>query len=189
MVRRRPSWLVAIDSTTVDYGFFVSHVREDEGDVRSLKSAVERFATEQGESLARCFLDLTDWPDGRISVEVIREYLARSVVMVAWITPRYLEAVRGWQWIELAYADLIEVSLNWETPRDPATGTIQYVVPLFRGVKIQDVERTPWINYWTRQFPQLGDEPPIEQLAERLFRFCVDATKRRGIAAPPPSIP
>lgn len=100
MATRRPPWYVPYQANNSEFGFFISHDQADSKDVKRLKSELEKQSAQRNDPL-QCFLDIEDWPLGRVSMEVIREYLLRSQFMVAWITPSYLQNTRGWIWMEL----------------------------------------------------------------------------------------
>src|SRR5256885_1200538 len=108
MAKRRAPWFVPHDPASVQYAFFLSHVGEDAAEVAQLKSAIEAHSGRGGGTALACFLDVQNWPAGNVNSAVIREYLLKSAHMVAWISPAYLNTLRGWVWMEFAYAELIE---------------------------------------------------------------------------------
>ena len=174
MAIRRSPWLVPYQATNTEYSFFISYVQDDAKDVKRLKQELEKKSAKRNDPL-QCFLDIDDWPLGRVSMEVIREYLLRSQFMVAWITPSYLQNTRGWNWMELASASLIELSMN----RDRLVTLAPFVIPIFRGVSVSDVERTPWLEFWQQKIVQPNQRTSIPKLAELLISLRQEESKRR----------
>ncbi len=174
MATRRPPWYVPYQTTNTEYGFFISHVQDDAKNVKRLKQELEQQSLSSNDPL-KCFLDIDDWPLGRVSMEVIREYLLRSQFMVAWITPSYLQNTRGWIWMELASASLIELSMN----RDRLDTLAPFIVPIFRGVTVSDVERTPWLEFWLQKMVQPNQNTSIPKLAALLISLRQQEVKRR----------
>src|SRR5262245_45655321 len=143
MPRRASPWTVRRDPDVLRYAFFISHVREDAEEVARLKAEIVGYSGRGGRPPLACFLDLHDWSIGNENSSVIRLNLLESAHLVAWISPSYLATSRGWVWMELAYAELIEQSLN--------LGSIglqhPYIVPVYRQLSVQLLERTPWLGY------------------------------------------
>jgi hypothetical protein len=95
-----------------------------------------------------------------------------SSFLIAWVSPAYLASPRGWVWIEFAYAELIELSLNLpyldrERP---------YILPIFRNVSLAQVERTPFLRYWQRKLFLPDHDPSIPEIARKL----VDLYEQEG---------
>ena len=174
MATRRPPWFVPQLPINTEYGFFISHVQNDAQEVKRLKKVLEGKATQSNQQL-KCFLDLDDWPLGSVNLEVIRKYLLRSQFMIAWITPGYLANTRGWIWVELACATLIELSLNG----DRLDTLSPFIVPIFRGVRVDEVARTPWLEFWQRNLGRPTSNTSIPKLADLLLKFRHDEIKRR----------
>src|SRR4051794_18306598 len=105
-------WHITIDRSDCEFAFFVSHVAEDADEVEQFARSLESgFIASGGLQIQTCFLDLNDWEHGNPPKAVIRRHLAASHFFVGWVTPNYLKAAkRGWVWLELAYAELIELS-------------------------------------------------------------------------------
>ena len=165
--QKRPAWYVPRPETDPPYAFFISHVAEDAPDVQQLKVEIEAYSGRGGRAGLRCFLDVTTWPGGNENSEVIREALLRSEHMVPWVTRNYLNAQRGWVWLELAYSELIELSMNVENLdiRHP------YLVPIFRGITVAEVERTPLLSYWQRKLLLSSDPASVREVAMMLVDF------------------
>lgn len=175
MPRRRSPWQVTRDPASVRYAFFLSHVAEDARDVEQLQSEIHAISGRGGRPALDCFLDRNRWPTGNVSSVVIREYLLKSWHMVVWVTPAYLETVRGWIWMELAYAELVELSLN----ADRFDLQHPYIVPVFRGVTVEPVARTPLLAVWQRQLTVPEGEHPISDVAQRLVEFFEQEARKR----------
>src|SRR5438874_1319754 len=111
MPQRLPPWFVSLEPSP-NYTFFVSHVNEDATEVAQLKSEITAYSGRGGRPGMTSFIDFHNWPIGNLNTAVIRDYLRRSSFMVAWISRAYLTSTRGWVWLELAYAELVERSLN-----------------------------------------------------------------------------
>ena len=167
MAKRSPPWFVRRDTTLPSYAFFISHVGEDAAEVASLKAEIEAYSGRGGRRPLVCFLDVHNWPIGNVNSGVIREHLLRSSHMVAWVSPAYLATNRGWVWMELAYAELIELSMNLGSfdLRHP------YVVPIFREMTVERLERTPWLAYWQRQLLAPNQEHSVTEIARKLVDF------------------
>jgi hypothetical protein len=158
-------WRIKIDRTKCEYGFFVSHVSEDSADVKRFADALDKeFAAAGGLPVQTCFLDIHDWDLGNPATAVIRRKLAASQFFVGWVTPHYLDhARRGWAWFELAYAELIELNLQASPDKE-----FPFVVPIFRDVSVDELSRTPWLDYHSR----IIERPdPGEALDSYLTRF------------------
>jgi hypothetical protein len=182
MAKRRSPWHVERDFTRLSYAFFLSHVGEDADAVRALKTEVAGLSGKGGRRELSCFLDLHNWEASNEPGKVIRQYLLRSEYMVAWITPAYLEAGRrGWIWFEFAYAELIQSSLN---AREDFDEHHPYIIPVIRGVRIQDIERSPLVNYWLPKLFRPDEDPTIPEIARTLVDFYDQEAKKRGPAKP-----
>ncbi|HTU93806.1 MAG TPA: toll/interleukin-1 receptor domain-containing protein [Gemmataceae bacterium] len=167
MAKQRPPWFVPRDAASVRYAFFLSHVAEDSEEVQQLASTIHAFSGRGGRTPLTCFLDVNNWPIGCENTSVIKAFLLKSAYCVVWVTPAYLQSVRGWVWMELAYAELIELSLNAALLdlRHP------YIVPVFRNVTVNQLERTPLFDYWQRQLVVPNKEYPLHELAKKLVEF------------------
>jgi hypothetical protein len=158
------------------HAFFISHVGEDSEAVRQLAAEVAARSSRGGRPALQCFLDVFSWQIGNDALGVIKEFLLRSDCMVAWVTPAYLANARGWVWIELAYAELIEASLN------PSGGDVRfpYIVPVFQGLTVAQVERTPLLRHWQRKLvlPEQGHS--ITGIAEKLVDFYEQEVAKGG---------
>src|SRR5882762_11270234 len=148
MAKQRPPWHVERDPAACRYAFFVSHVGEDAQAVIQLKAEIAACSGKGGRTALQCFLDVHDWLTANGPSMVIKESLLRSEYMVVWVTPAYLKTRRGWGWQELAYGELLELSLNI----DHLDVHNPYIVPVIpRKVNVQQIARTPLVNYWQRQ--------------------------------------
>jgi hypothetical protein len=184
MSKRRSPWHVELDSARLSYAFFISHVGEDAAEVRSLKAEIAGLSGRGGRRELSCYLDLHDWEAGHEPGRVIRDYLLQSEYMVAWITPAYLEASRrGWIWFEFAYAELIQLSLNAQQDFDVR---YPYILPIFRGVPIQDIERSPLVNYWLPKLFNPAQDRTIPEVARTLVDFYDQEARKRGHIGPGP---
>jgi hypothetical protein len=152
---------------SVRYAFFLSHVAEDSAEVQQLVSAIHAFSGRGGRTPLTCFLDVNNWPIGNENTRVIKEFLLKSAYCVVWVTPAYLQSVRGWTWVELAYAELIELSLNAAL----LERCNPYIVPIFRNVTVNQLERTPLLVYWQRQLVVPNKDYPLHDLAQKLVEF------------------
>jgi len=168
MPKRRPKWFVAQDPAAIRYAYFISHVGEDADDVKELKNEIQALSGRGGRTPLDCFLDRHDWPGGNESTAVIQEYLLKSRRALVWATPAYLQTIRGWVWVELAYAELIEASINFYSfGRRP----FPYIVPVFRQVTVEQIERTPLIDYWSSKLVRPDEDLSIRDVAQRLVEF------------------
>jgi TIR domain len=182
MAKRRSPWHVERDPARLSYAFFISHVGEDADAVRSLKAEVAGLSGRGGRPELSCFLDLHNWEAGHEPSQVIRDYLLRSEYMVAWITPAYLEASRrGWIWFEFAYAELIQLSLNARADFD---NRHPYIIPVFRGVQIHDIQRSPLVNYWLPKLFNPDEDRTIPEVARTLVDFYDQEAMKRGLGGP-----
>lgn len=167
MAKQRLPWFVPRDAGSLQYAFFLSHVGEDSEEVQQLASAIHTFSGRGGRTPLTCFLDVNNWPIGNVNTSVIKEYLLKSAHAVIWATPAYLQSVRGWVWMELAYAELIELSLN--------SGTLDlrhpYIVPVFRNITVAQLERTPLLGYWQRQLVVPNQDYSFNEIAQKLVEF------------------
>jgi hypothetical protein len=181
MAKRRSPWHVERDSARLSYAFFISHVAEDSDAVRTLKAEVAGLSG-RGRAALTCYLDLHDWETVNEPSRVIRDNLLQSEYMVAWITPAYLEAGRrGWIWFEFAYAELIQLSLN---AREGYGIRHPYIVPIFQGVPIEDIERSPLVNYWLLKLFNPAHHPTIPEVARMLVEFYDQEARKRGLIGP-----
>jgi hypothetical protein len=162
-----PMWSVFRDAGSIRHAFFISHVNEDEEDVIRLKAEIEAQSARAGRSPLTCSLDVLNWPIANLSGAVIREELRRSAHMVAWVSPAYLATKRGWVWMELAYAELIELTMN----QDHLDLEYPFIVPVYRKVTVKRLERTPWLDYWQRQVVAPNKDHSIPEIARRLVDF------------------
>jgi hypothetical protein len=159
------------------YAFFLSHVSEDKPEVERLRSLILDRSSAGGRLPLACFLDATDWPQGNRFIGAIRELALESQYMVMWVAPRFLEqSSRGWAWIEFAYADLIHQArrVNHPDVLNP------YLLPLFQGVKLADIERTPLIDYWQQSLLRHDEVDPVPAAADRLVAFHEQQVRRFG---------
>jgi hypothetical protein len=175
MPRRRKKWSVTLDATAVRYAFFISHVQEDADDVTELKNEIHAVSGRGGRPPLLCFLDRHNWPGGNENTTVIREYLLKSQHALFWVTPEYLRTIRGWVWIELAYAELIEVNLNSNNFDHP----LPYIVSVFRNTPADQIERTPLIDYWSRKLVRPDEDLSIKEIARRLVDFHEQESQKR----------
>jgi hypothetical protein len=164
------------DPQAIRYAFFLSHVAEDSAVVADLKGHIERYSGRGGRPALSCFLDLENWPGGNVNSGVIKDFLFRSWHMAAWITPHYLANPRGWIWMELAYAELIELSLN--------LGNLQvtqpFIVPIFQGVSLEQIDRTPWVTYWERKLFVPDASISVSEIATKLVDFFEQEKAKRS---------
>jgi hypothetical protein len=164
------------------YAFFISHVAENTEEVSKLKAEIARCSGRGGAVELSCFLDRHNWEIGNDNGWVIRDKLLRSEFMVAWITPAYLGNRRGWIWFELCYAEQLESRLS-----ESRLGVqLPYIAPVFRGVSVQDVERTPWLKYWQRAIARCGLGDSISTIARDLVDFHAQEIRKR--TGPPPAV-
>lgn len=146
-----------------DHSFFLSHVREDNRAVTSLRRYVAAEFRRRRIPAGDLFLDIHHWPRGKASVWAIRNALLTSEFMIAWVTPAYLKSTRGWIWMELALGQLIEDSLNLGMGlRFP------FVLAVFRGVSVSDIAKTPWIEYLHRGIVAPHEALSVKAVASRL---------------------
>jgi len=163
MARRWP-WQTRIDRAKCEFAFFVSHVAEDSREVVALAQALAaEFQSAGGLPIQPCFLDINDWEHGNPPKAVIRKKIATSQFFVGWVTPRYLQAGRrGWVWLELAYAELVQLSqqpsIEFEFP---------FIVPVFRDVEIDELRRTPWLDYLPQELERSSAGEPIDRFLAR----------------------
>jgi hypothetical protein len=175
MPKKRPPWYVRRDPAAIHYAFFIFHVGEDADAVGELKTAVDAYSGRGGRPPLTCFLDVQNWPGGNVSSEVIREYLYQSAHMIAWISPAYLVNTRGWIWMELAYAELIELSNNFDYlgVRKP------FIVPVFHNVTVDLIQRTRWVDYWSRQVVIPNQQHSVTDIAHKLVDFHEQEERKR----------
>lgn len=167
MAKQRLPWFVAREADALRYAFFLSHVAEDSTEIQQLASAIHAGSGRGGRTPLACFLDVNNWPIGNENTSVIKEYLLKSAYCVVWVTPAYLQSVRGWVWVELAYAELIELGLNAALleRRHP------YIVPVFRNVSVNQLERTPLLGYWQRQLVVPNKDYSLNDIAQKIVEF------------------
>lgn len=121
------------------------------------------------------FLDIHDWPKGKASPWAIRDALLASEFMIAWISPAYLRSRRGWIWMELTLAQLLEDSLNLGLGiRHP------FVLAVFRGVTVRTIAKTPWIDYLHRAVVSPHERLEIPQIAKQVVKVHERALRDRG---------
>jgi hypothetical protein len=176
-------WQVSLHPSP-QFAFFISHVAEDTEDVKQLKAAITAESGRGGQPGLACFLDCENWETGNENGWVIRDYLRKSEFMLAWITPAYLRNKRGWVWFELSYAEILEFGFN-NLPQSSGLG-LRYIAPLFRRVKVKQVERTPWLNYWQRSLVRPDLEYPIPEIARIVVDYHTQETRKRRL--PPTSV-
>ncbi len=181
MEERRPPWYVERDWSARRYAFFLSHVQEDSASLTLLQSEVAALSGRGGGETLDSFLDINRWLIGNLNSEVIKESLLHSEYLVAWITPAFLRNRRGWIWMEFAYAELLELSLNYREMgiRYP------YIIPIFQGVSARTLQRTPFHGYIQRA--PLGPPGPTHEIAA-VARALVDffrQEQRRKIGSLP----
>lgn len=63
--------------------------------------------------------------------------------------------------------------------RDRLVTLAPFVVPIFRGVNVSDVERTPWLEFWQQKIVQPNQRTSIPKLAELLISLRQEETRRR----------
>jgi hypothetical protein len=167
MAKQSPPWFVPRNKDSIRHAFFLSHVAEDSAEVKQLASSIHAFSGRGGRTPLTSFLDVNNWLIGNENTSIIREYLLKSAYCAIWITPAYLRSLRGWVWIELAYAELIELSLTitFLDLRYP------YIVPIFRDVTVNQLERTPLLDYWQRKLVMPNREYSLDELAQKLVEF------------------
>ncbi len=168
MAKRRPPLFVEQNLADLKFAFFISHVGEDAAAVAQVKAAIEARSGRGGRPGLACFLDVHTWPFGNENIGVIKEFLLKSAFMIAWVSPQYLATTRGWVWVELAFANLIEISRNrpWGYPRHP------FIAPVFLpGVTVNHLERTPLLDYWQRKLLLTTREISTEEIAHKLVDF------------------
>ena len=172
-------WMIDAEGVRLEHAFFISHVGEDTKDVIKLKEKIRASSKRGGRHALTCFLDTKNWLHGNENAQVIREKLLQSEYVIIWITSNFLEITRGWIWIELAYAELIEQSRNIGQMGLPYT----FIVPIFRGVSHDTIERTPLLNYWQRRLKpeHTKDSHSVESIAKGLVEFYEqERTRRQG---------
>lgn len=166
-VAKRPPWFVRQELDVTSYAFFVSHVNEDSAEIRQLKAEINAYSGRGGRPSLDCFFDVHNWPTANLNTAVIREYLLKSDHMLCWVTPAYLANSRGWVWMEMAYAELIDLSANLGQLEVRAP----YIVPVFRGVDLQELSRTPLLRYWERRLIATDQSTSLKEIASRLVDF------------------
>jgi hypothetical protein len=73
-------------------------------------------------------------------------------------------------------AELLELSRNY-----PHLGVrFPYIVPVFRGVLLDDVARTPLFAYWKRTLVDPSRRWGVRAIAQRLVEFYNQEANRRG---------
>ncbi len=181
MARPKSPWHVPRDPMRLEYAFFISHAGEDFEDVCALKKEITALSGRGGQTELSCYLDAYNWAVGNDPGGVIRDCLLKSEYLVAWVTPAYLEASRrGWIWYEFAYAELIELSLNLNV-----FGTVNhYILPVFRGVSVQEIERSPLANFWLRKLFSPDQIRTIPEISQALVDFYHQEARKRPPAFP-----
>lgn len=159
-----PTWRAAYPPPQLRYSFFLSHVQEDATSIKQLRRAIDREFTRRGRSPQGPFLDFDDWPQGAANASAIRDALLHSEFLVAWISPEYLRSARGWVWMELTLGQLLEDSLNFKQ----LGISFPFVLAVFRGVALADIERTPWLDYWSRAVVRSNESISMAKIARRL---------------------
>jgi hypothetical protein len=165
--RRLPPWYVRWDGAERRYAFFVSHVTEDAAEIKALTAAIVATSGRGGRAPLACFLDKHNWLVGNDNPTTIRDCLLQSQHMICWVTPAYLANQRGWIWMELAYANLLETSINLQN----FGVRLPYVVPIFRGAAVEQVAQTPLHEYWQRNLVPPGQSPSVEAIARKLVDY------------------
>jgi len=99
---------------------FLSHCREDHDEL--VRPVHERLATNNISG----WLDREDYHYGRDSRTALRDAILRSRHTVFFVTPAMLATGRGWCVLELAYAELLQVSLV-----RPGGALANVILPLF----------------------------------------------------------
>jgi hypothetical protein len=172
---KRPVWRVERDPEALRYAYFLSHVNEDRPVVTEVKAAIEEQSRKAGPAPLKCFLDIHDWPIANDLSQAMRELLLECQYMVLWITPKFLASDRGWVWMELAYAELLELTLNRRT-RDRK---LYYLAPVFIDVRVQGLERTPLLNYFQRGIVRPDEKLAVPAIADRLIKFFWQEEEKR----------
>lgn len=158
------------------HAFFISHVSEDGAAVAELNRHLTTLSGQGGRRPFKCFLDVNDWPLGSDIRATIRASLFDSEFMVAWITPAILKTDRAWVWFELAYAEWMEerYEATSESPHLP------FVVPIFLGVELRQIGRTPLLDYWQRSLlSPPGRQAEVAEIAETLLKFYEHQNRQR----------
>ena len=172
---KRWPWRIHHDRTKCEYAFFVSHVSEDLDDVTAFVQALDSaFQKAGGLAVQTCFIDSRDWELAKPVTDEIRQKLLLSQFFIGWVTPAYLRhsQQRGWVWIELAYATLIENSSRAGPELDSP-----FILPVFRGVNPEQLSQTPWHDFVPRQVERSS---PRERLATYLKRLVPQLLKFHG---------
>lgn len=143
-------WFVQFgQAVTPRFCYFISHVSEDAVAVQKLEKSLKRLARRRHGSVP-CFLDSKDWQAGRKNSELIRDRLLESMHMLIWVTPDYLRSRRGWVWMELAFAELLDRRLELQAMEREELISYPFVVPVFMDVTHRQLARTPLHDYWQR---------------------------------------
>lgn len=180
MAKARPVWQARLPTGPLPFAFFVSHVREDDEAVMELAAEIRSQSGAGGHPALECFLDVDRWPLGNDILPAIKDSISQSEYLLVWATPAYLRNDRGWVWMELAYAELLERGLNLPGTRRP----LPYIVPVFQGVTVRQVSRTPLLNYWHRSLFAGGRKRPIKYLVQKLVAFYQQEARKRASARP-----
>lgn len=173
--KKEPVWNAKRQSGPLPYAFFISHVREDNEAVQALAAEIRSQSSTGGRLPLTCFLDVESWQIGNDILGVIKEFIPRSEYVVLWGTPAYLTNNRGWVWMELAYAEILEASQN---PRVNVRSP--YIIPVFQGLTSEQISRTPLLNYWQRGILVTDHERPITDVARKLVAFYEQETRKRA---------
>ena len=163
-------WIVRPDPKLQRYSFFLSHVAEDKPFVSRVRQLVESRLRRAGSRLVNCFIDARDWPRGRPALLALQDAILASAHTAVFVTPDYLHASRrGWTWIEFALAYLIDAGrTQLHRSKSP------YIVPIFRGVSVEDLGRTPLVEYWHSNLLPPGESTPAA-VAEHLAAYFLRA--------------
>lgn len=164
-------WAIEIDPDEQRYAFFLSHVSEDKSFMLRVKQLLEPRLRRAGARLDACFIDAKNWRRGRPALSVLQEAILTSAHCTVLVTPDYLQASRrGWTWIEFAFAYLIDKSRQGLEP-----DVAPFIVPIFRGVAIEDLGRTPLVEFWNSNLIGVGDDDSPAAVAEYLADYFIDA--------------
>jgi hypothetical protein len=103
--------------------------------------------------------------------------------MVVWVTSAYSRTRRGRDWMELAYTELIELSLNYQSLGLPYL----YITPVFQGVSLAQIARNPLLSSWQRGLLNPpGKAFPVREVARKRVDFRDQEALRRSLTPPKP---
>jgi hypothetical protein len=177
-----PPWFVGrAPSAPLDYTFFLSHDSTDKDDVLRLKEEILAQSGAGDRPALPCFVDIHDWPPGTDPTLVMREALYASNYMVVWVTPAFLSNSRGWVWVEFAYGELLDIGLNIAE----VGSRFPFLLPVFRGVSIDQVQKTPLLRFWHRPVGPVDRLLPIPEVAKKLLDFHGLQLRKRGVDPSP----